>query len=43
MEREELIHTDKKSYWEIRDSLEYVMQLEGMNALIEDLIISEKV
>jgi hypothetical protein len=42
MEREEMIHTDKKSYWEIRDSLEYVMQLEGMNALIEDLIISEK-
>ena len=42
MEREELMHSDKKSYWEIRDSLAYVMQLEGMNALIEDLIISEK-
>lgn len=42
MEREELMHSDKKSYWEIRDSLAYVMQLEGMNGLIEDLIISEK-
>ncbi|MDG2505911.1 MAG: hypothetical protein P8M87_07135 [Crocinitomicaceae bacterium] len=40
-EREELIHSDKKSYWEIRDSIAYVLQFEGMNALIEDLIISE--
>ena len=41
IEREELIHSDKKSYWEIRDSIAYVLQFEGMNALIEDLIISE--
>ena len=41
MEDEVLTHTDKKSYWEIRDSIAYVLQFEGMNALIEDLIISE--
>ena len=41
MEDEGLTHTDKKSYWEIRDSIAYVLQFEGMNALIEDLIISE--
>jgi len=41
MEDEEFTHTDKKSYWEIRDSIAYVLQFEGMNALIEDLIISE--
>lgn len=31
----------KKNYWEIRDSIQVSMQIKGMSALIDDLIINE--
>jgi hypothetical protein len=41
LERSELDQQKKKTYWEIRDSIQVSMQTKGMLSLIEDLIINE--
>lgn len=41
LERTELDQENKKTYWEIRDSIQVSMQTRGMVALIDDLIINE--
>ena len=41
LERTELDQENKKTYWEIRDSIQVSMQTKGMAALIDDLIINE--
>jgi len=41
LERTEQDQENKKTYWEIRDSIQVSMQTKGMLSLIEDLIINE--
>ena len=41
LERTEQDQENKKTYWEIRDSIQVSMQTRGMVALIDDLIINE--
>jgi hypothetical protein len=41
LERTEQDQENKKTYWEIRDSVQVAMQTKGMLSLIEDLIINE--
>ena len=41
IEHTEQEHKNKKTYWEIRDSIQVSMQTKGMLSLIEDLIINE--